>query len=283
MTVDIDRAALVFKALAHTSRVRIVKELLEGEKCVLEIKDLVSISQPNISQHLNILKNAGLVDFRQEGRTSRFSVLRPGHDAALAVELNLAGRHNARNALAAVAIAQELEIPDEAPVRALAGFGGIDRRMQIVGELPADGGSALLVDDYGHHPTELECTIDAIRSAWPDRRLVVAFQPHRYSRTRDLMDDFARVLAPVDALVLCDVYSAGEEPIPGADGRALARAIRIRGQVEPVFVENVEHLADALPGVLHDGDIVVTFGAGSIGAASARLPADMGGSGERGS
>jgi UDP-N-acetylmuramate--alanine ligase len=223
------------------------------------------------------------MNFRQDGRVSRFEVIRPGHDEPLAVELSLAGRHNVLNALAAVAIAQELEIPDKALVRALAGFGGIDRRMQVLGELAAGDGSALLVDDYGHHPTELGCTIDAIRAAWPDRRLVVVFQPHRYSRTRDLMDDFARVLAPVDALLLCEVYPAGEDPVPGADGRSLARAIRTRGQVEPVFVEDVDGLAEALPGVLHAGDLVVTFGAGSIGAAAARLPGQLAPSGSAGS
>ena len=222
-------------------------------------------------------------NYRPEGRVSRFDVARPGHDEPLPVELNLAGRHNVLNALAAVAVAQELEIPDEALVRALAGFGGIDRRMEVLGELAAGDGSALLVDDYGHHPTELGCTIDAIRSAWPDRRLVVVFQPHRYSRTRDLMDDFARVLAPVDALVLCEVYPAGEDPVPGADGRALARAIRTWGQVEPVFVDDVDSLAEVLPGVLHAGDLVVTFGAGSIGAAAARLPEQLAPAGRAGS
>jgi len=171
-------------------------------------------------------------------------------------------------------------VSDAALVRALATFGGIDRRMQVLGELRAEGGRALLVDDYGHHPTELECTIEAIRAAWPGRRLVAAFQPHRYSRTRDLLDDFARVLAPVDALLLTEVYGAGEEPIPGADGRALARAIRSRGKVEPVFVEDVEELAEVLPGVLRDGDLLVTFGAGSIGAVAGRLPEQLGVDGE---
>jgi UDP-N-acetylmuramate--alanine ligase len=214
-------------------------------------------------------------DFRQAGRRSRFTVTRPGEAPVLEVELNLAGRHNVQNALAAIAVALELEVPDEALLRALQGFGGIDRRMQELGELAAGDGRALLVDDYGHHPTELERTLEAIRGAWPQRRIVVAFQPHRYSRTRDLMDDFARVLSDADALLLCEVYPAGEEPIPGADGRALARAIRSRGKVEPVFVEQVETLSEALAAVLQPGDVVVTFGAGSIGAAAARLPAAL--------
>ncbi len=144
--------------------------------------------------------------------------------------------------------------------------------MQELGELAAGDGSALLVDDYGHHPTELAATLEAIRAAWPGRRVVVAFQPHRYSRTRDLLDDFARVLSDADALLLCEVYAAGEEPIPGADGRALARAIRSRGKVEPVFVEQVEKLADVLATVLQPDDVVVTFGAGSIGAVAPACP-----------
>ena len=213
--------------------------------------------------------------FVQEGRVSRFTVVRPGGAPPLEVELKLAGRHNAQNALAAIAVAQELEVPDEALLRALAGFGGIDRRMQELGEVAAGEGTALLVDDYGHHPTELERTLEAIRGAWPGRRVVVAFQPHRYSRTRDLMDDFARVLSATDALLLCEVYAAGEDPVPNADGRALARAIRSRGKVEPVFVEQVEALPEALAGVLRDGDLLVTFGAGSIGGVAARLPERM--------
>jgi len=214
-------------------------------------------------------------DFVQDGRVSRFSVTRPGGHPELQVELNLAGRHNVQNALAAIAVALELEVPDEALQRALKNFAGIDRRMQELGELAAGDGSALLVDDYGHHPTELERTLEAIHAAWPGRRVVVAFQPHRYSRTRDLMDDFARVLADADALLLCEIYAAGEEPIPGADGRALARAIRSRGKVEPVFVEQVDKLADVLATVLQPDDVVVTFGAGSIGAVAAGLPAAL--------
>jgi UDP-N-acetylmuramate--alanine ligase len=144
--------------------------------------------------------------------------------------------------------------------------------MQVLGEVPAAGGKALLLDDYGHHPTELEHTLSAIRGAWPGRRVVVAFQPHRYSRTRDLLDDFARVLSEADALLLCEVYPAGEDALPGADGRALARAIRSRGKVEPVFVDDADRLHDVLPAVLHDGDLLVTFGAGSIGAVASKLP-----------
>jgi UDP-N-acetylmuramate--alanine ligase len=214
------------------------------------------------------------VDFRQEGRRTRF-VVQSRDGGGLEIELNLPGRHNALNALAALAIARELEVPDEASRRALSEFGGIDRRMQPLGTIRVRGAEVMLIDDYGHHPRELEATIAALRAGWPDRRLVAVFQPHRYSRTRDLMDDFANVLAGVDALVLTEVYPAGETPIAGADGRALARAIRSRGQVEPVFVPELDDLAATLPGILEDGDLLVTLGAGSIGAAAAALPARL--------
>lgn len=212
--------------------------------------------------------------FEQHGRRCRLVVSR---DAVpdLGVELNLPGRHNALNALAAIAVAGELGVDDGAIRVALDSFEGIDRRAQLLGEVTTDGGSILVVDDYGHHPRELAATIQALRDSWPDRRLVMAFQPHRYTRTRDLMDDFAGVLAEVDALVLTDVYPAGEAPIVGADGRSLARAIRSRGQVEPVFVEDVQDLADVLPDVLRPGDLLVTCGAGSIGTVAAGLPGSL--------
>ena len=209
--------------------------------------------------------------FVQTGRRCRFHV---SGDivSGLDVGLNLPGRHNALNAVAAVAVAAELGVDEKAITGALEEFQGIDRRVQLLGEVDADGGTVLVVDDYGHHPRELAATIEALRASWPDRRLVVAFQPHRYTRTRDLLDDFASVLADVDALVLTEVYPAGEAPIVGADGRALARAIRSRGHVEPVFVEEVEALPEVLPGLLHAGDLLVTCGAGSIGSIAASLP-----------
>jgi UDP-N-acetylmuramate--alanine ligase len=209
-------------------------------------------------------------DFEQQGRRSRFSVQRRDGEN-LSLTLNLAGRHNALNALAAVAVAGELGIDDGSLVAAMDGFQGIDRRMQPMGEVAVDGGSVLLVDDYGHHPRELAVTIEALRASWPGRRLVMAFQPHRYTRTRDLLDDFAVVLSDVDSLVLTEIYPAGEEPIVGADGRSLARAIRSRGQVEPVFVDDVERLPDVLPGLLRADDVLVTCGAGNIGTVAAGL------------
>jgi UDP-N-acetylmuramate--alanine ligase len=154
----------------------------------------------------------------------------------------------------------------------LAGFVGIYRRFQIIGEEQTRAGRVLFVDDYGHHPTEIAATLDAVRQAWPDRRHVVVFQPHRYSRTRDLLDDFAEVLAGVERLFVTEVYAAGEEPIATADGRSICRAIRGRGQVEPVFVADLDNLADNLAAVLEDGDVVLTLGAGSIGAVALELP-----------
>ena len=192
------------------------------------------------------------------------------------VTLGLPGLHNVRNALAAIAVADELQVGDAAVVSALEKFEGIDRRFQDLGEIRTSAGKVLLVDDYGHHPTEVAATLSAAKSGYPDRRVVLVFQPHRYSRTRDLMDDFASVLSEADALVLLDVYAAGEEPITGADGRTMARAVRTRGAVDPVFVENLEDLAGVLEGVLQDGDLVLTMGAGDIGAYAHSLPELLG-------
>ncbi|MCB1845023.1 MAG: UDP-N-acetylmuramate--L-alanine ligase, partial [Halioglobus sp.] len=207
-----------------------------------------------------------------EGLTD-FEVVRSNDDAALAIRLRLPGLHNVRNALAAIAVAGELGIDDDALVNALQGFEGIDRRFQNNGEVLTDRGRVMLVDDYGHHPTEIAATVAAARAGWPDRRIVLVFQPHRYSRTRDLLDDFASVLADVDVLILLEVYAAGEDPIAGADSRAIARAIRGRGGVEPVFVESFDEAVSLLRGLLADKDLVLTMGAGDVGGFAARLPA----------
>jgi len=187
----------------------------------------------------------------------------------------MAGLHNVRNALAAIAVTTELEISDEAIARALSGFQGIERRMQLIADVQTRAGRITIVDDYGHHPTEIAATLDALRQAWPGRRLVLAFQPHRYTRTRDLLDDFANVLSGVDVLLVTEVYAAGEAPIKGADGRAICRAIRSRGKLEPVFVARVENIANALRDLLRDGDVVVTMGAGHIGGVAHQLPAKL--------
>ncbi len=190
----------------------------------------------------------------------------------LHVSLHLPGMHNVRNALAAIAVADELQIGSDAVVKALADFEGIDRRFQQMGVVKTTEGSVLLVDDYGHHPTEIAATLSAARTGWPGKRVVLVFQPHRYSRTRDLMDDFATVLCDADVLVLLEVYAAGEEPIAAADGRAMARAVRTRGSVEPVFVESLDDLQPVLLDLIEDGDLVLTMGAGDIGAYAAELP-----------
>ena len=194
------------------------------------------------------------------------------------VTLRLPGLHNVKNALAAIAVADELQISDDAVIAALEKFEGIDRRFQNLGDVKLDGGTVTIVDDYGHHPTEVAATLAAAKAGYPERRVVLVFQPHRYSRTRDLMDDFATVLSEADALVLLDVYAAGEEPIAGADGRTMARAVRTRGAVDPVFVERLDDLADVLQDVLTDGDIVLTMGAGDIGAYAQSLPGRLGNS-----
>jgi len=236
---------------------------------------LEEVTRPVITYGIDTAADVRASQLRQEGLQTHFMVQRPGHAQAIAVTLNLPGRHNVLNALAAIAIATELGVSDDAIQRALAGFQGIGRRFNLVGEIVVPAGQVLLVDDYAHHPREIAPTLEAARAGWPGRRLVVVFQPHRYTRTHDLFDDFIEVLSAVDVLLLCEVYAAGETPISGADGRALARGIRARGQVDPVFVADLATLPAMLGDILQDGDIVLTLGAGDIGAASARLPAEL--------
>ncbi len=201
---------------------------------------------------------------RVNGSVSRFPVV-----------LNLPGMHNVLNALAAIAVAAEVGVPDAAIAKALAEFRGVGRRFQRYGDVAlADGGSFTVVDDYGHHPVEMRATIAAARGAFPGRRLVLAFQPHRYTRTRDCFEDFIGVLNGVDVLVLAEVYSAGEAPIVAADGRALARALRVAGKIEPVFVEDIADMPQAILDIARDGDVVITMGAGSIGAVPGKLIKD---------
>ena len=211
------------------------------------------------------------LNLRQQGFEMYFDLQLPGQSDPLPVTLNLPGRHNVLNALAAATIGWQLGVEAAAIGHALKHFEGVGRRFHRRGELQLDQGSALLVDDYGHHPRELAAVFEAVRGGWPERRLVVGFQPHRYSRTRDLLDDFANVLAEADVLVLTEVYPAGETPIVGADGRALARAVRARGKVDPVLVEHPRDFRDSLPTLLRDGDILLLLGAGDIGAAAVDL------------
>jgi UDP-N-acetylmuramate--alanine ligase len=212
-------------------------------------------------------------DIRADGSRTRFDLHLPDGGPVVPVTLNLPGHHNVLNALAACAVGWQLGVPPEAMQRALENFQGVGRRFQLRGELALDKGKAMLVDDYGHHPRELAAVFAAARGGWPSRRLVVAFQPHRYTRTRDLLDDFANVLAEADVLVLTEIYPAGEAPIANADGRALARAVRARGKVDPVLVEHPRELRQALAPLLRDGDLLLLLGAGDIGAAANEIAA----------
>ncbi|OPF65330.1 MULTISPECIES: UDP-N-acetylmuramate--L-alanine ligase [unclassified Hydrogenophaga] len=212
------------------------------------------------------------VDVQAVGGQMHFSVLREDGQPPLPVVLNLPGMHNVLNALAAIGIAEELGVPDAAVQQALAEFKGVGRRFQRYGEaaLPA-GGTATLVDDYGHHPVEMAATLAAARGAFPGRRLVLAFQPHRYSRTRDCFEDFVKVIGQADAVLLAEVYAAGEAPIVAADGRSLARALRVAGKVEPVFVDDIAAMPQAVLDNARDGDVVLCMGAGSIGAVAGQV------------
>jgi UDP-N-acetylmuramate--alanine ligase len=212
------------------------------------------------------------LDIRQEGHLTHFSVAADDFDEPLQVTLNLPGRHNVLNALAAISVALELGVDAQPIQRALLGFQGIGRRFQVTEGKTADGRRLMLVDDYAHHPREIEATLESARKGWPRRRLVLVFQPHRYSRTKEQFEDFVQVLSQVDLLLLTEVYPAGEEPVPGADGRSLSRALRTRGEVEPVFVEPLEDLPAVLERLVLDDDLVLTLGAGSIGAMAADLP-----------
>lgn len=223
------------------------------------------VSKPLITYGLSEGAQIRAVDVEHDSGRMKFNVKRDG-EADLRVTLNLPGQHNVQNALAAIAVATEVGVKDESIVAALEKFNGVGRRFQLYGEVPcATGGRYLLVDDYGHHPVEMEATINAARGAYPDKRLVVAFQPHRYTRTRDCFEDFVRVLGNVDTLILSEVYAAGETPIVAADGRSLARAIRVAGKTELIFVENMEEMAEVIQEQARDGDLILTMGAGSIG------------------
>ena len=201
-------------------------------------------------------------------------VRRNGSESRMAVVLNLPGKHNVLNALAAIAVASELGVDDKAILTALAEFNGVGRRFQRYGEVPLPaGGSFTLIDDYGHHPVEMAATLSAARGAFPERRLLLAFQPHRYTRTRDCFDDFVKVLGTVDALLLAEVYAAGEAPIVAADGRSIARALRVAGKVEPVFVEDIAEMPSQIMKCAEPGDVVITMGAGSIGSVPGKLVA----------
>jgi len=231
-------------------------------------KIIPEIARPTITYGFDAKADIQIRDFNPNGFQSTFTLHAPALGLPdVTVTLNLPGKHNVLNTAAVYAIAAKLHVPTEAFQRALQQFSGVGRRMQVYGEVPIDNGSVLLVDDYGHHPREIMATWAAARQAWPDRRLVVVYQPHRYSRTYDLFQDFVEVLSEQpDKLLLLDVYSAGEAPIAGADGRSLFEAVRQRSKTEPVFVPKIEGLAEALQTILQPGDVLLTQGAGNVGA-----------------
>lgn len=235
------------------------------------VRDIMSqVSRPVLTYGFNQDADFRATELRMQGLRTHFTVRRPAPHRTLNVTLNMPGRHNVLNALACIAVATDEGISDEAICRALERFQGVGRRFQILGEVPVNQGSVTLVDDYGHHPREVEAVIQAVRDGWPDRRLVMIYQPHRYTRTRDLYEDFVRVLADTDLLLMLDVYAAGEQPIPGADTRSLCRSIRQRG-VEPIFIESTEDLPDLLKTLLRPGDLLMTQGAGDITALAHKL------------
>jgi UDP-N-acetylmuramate--alanine ligase len=245
---------------------------------------LPDVGRPYVTYGFGEGNDVRAVNLRRDGLRTTYDVLRAGAVAQspLTVTVNLPGLHNVLNSLAAICVAQELGVDDAAVQRALARFQGVDRRLQLIGDVAlagaaADAAPVTIVDDYGHHPTEIAATLDAVRQGYAGRRLVLAFQPHRYTRTRDLLDDFARVLSGADVLLVTEVYAAGEAPIAGADGRAICRAVRSRGQVEPIFVEKADQLGAALRDVLRPGDVVLAMGAGHIGAIVHELPKQLGG------
>jgi len=235
------------------------------------VRDIIpDLSRPILTYGLHEEADLRCENLVQDVAATSFDLIRTGKPP-LAIRLNLPGQHNVLNAMAAIAIGLELGATDEAICNALSSFEGIGRRFQINGDIITSAGTVLHVDDYGHHPRELEVTIEAAQAAWPGRRLVVVFQPHRYTRTRDLFEDFTRVLSKVDVLLMLEVYAASETPIAGADSRSLCRAIRTRGLVDPVHVENVDELHAALDAVLKEGDVLLTLGAGNIGMIAADL------------
>jgi UDP-N-acetylmuramate--alanine ligase len=237
---------------------------------------LPQVTRPVLTYGMNEVADFQISELTQANGQSHFVVTDNRTDETMTITLNMPGVHNALNATAAIVIARTLGVSIEACQRALSKFSGVGRRFNILGELSVRQNSVLMIDDYGHHPRELAATIAATRASWPERRLVVVFQPHRYSRTRDLFDDFAQVLSTVDVLVMLEVYPAGEPKIAGADSKSLCRSIRLRGQVEPVFAESREALYEILPGLLNDQDILLTMGAGDIGAIAKELELKLG-------
>ena len=237
------------------------------------VRDILpQLSKPIVTYGVHEDADVRATDIQQQGMHTHFTVLRKGDYPPLRVTLNMPGWHNMLNSLAAIAVASKLSVADSAIIKSLGAFKGVGRRFQLQGDVAIGDGKLTLVDDYGHHPREIAATLEALKQAWPDRRSVIVFQPHRYTRTRDLFEDFAHVLSGVAVLILMEVYSAGEAPIAGADGRALSRAIRLRGQVEPIFVEDWQELPSILASVVKADDVILTMGAGNVGQIASQLP-----------
>lgn len=243
--------------------------LCADDKNVQSIR--AQIHKPVVTYGLAEQADFRAYDIQQKATRMSFSVARPNRDQNLDIELAIPGTHNVLNALAAIAIATHLDVDDDAIINGLRDFEGIGRRFQIYGDVELNGHNITLVDDYAHHPVELAATLDAAYGSWPDRRLVAVFQPHRYSRTSDLFDDFVQVLAEQPDLLLCEIYPAGEKPISGATGGALCQAIRVRGSSNPIYVADVDDIKSVLEPLVRDGDVILTMGAGSIGRAARHL------------
>ena len=232
---------------------------------------LPTLARPTLTYGVSQYADYKVSDIRQDQLSSSFTITRPDGKSSLDIVLNMPGHHNVLNAAAAVAVATDEGVDDQSIIDGLAKFQGVGRRFQVYGEYEVGGGTAMLVDDYGHHPTEVAATISAVRAGWPERRLLMLYQPHRYSRTRDLYEDFVDVLSANDELMLLEVYSAGEDHVVGADSKSLCRSLRQRGSVEPVYVENIEKAAELLPNLVRPGDIILTQGAGNVGLLARRL------------
>lgn len=241
------------------------------------VADIIShVNKPILTYGFNSRADIHASDFEQVGTVSHFKIHNTKTNITLDAQLNLPGEHNVLNALAAYAVAFSLGVSDGAILSAFASFSGVGRRFQVLGEFRVPSGNVLMVDDYGHHPSEVVATIAAARAAWPDKRLVMAYQPHRFTRTQELWDDFVNVLSSVDGLMLLDIYGAGEDRIPGITGKNLAKAIQEHGSVEPVFVEHLYDLSLVFETVLRDGDVLLMQGAGNIGALTAKLSEQIG-------
>lgn len=269
---DFDRLKKTFIDFLHHLPFYGLAVMCIDDEVVREV--LPQVSRPVITYGFTEEADVRTTGYKQHGMQTQFVVERKKGHPPLSVTLNLPGRHNVLNALAAIAVATELRVPDHAILEALKGFAGIGRRFQIYGDFAIPtGGKITLVDDYGHHPREIAATMQAARESWPDRRLVMVYQPHRYTRTRDLFGDFCKVLSQPDKLFLLDVYSAGEEFIAGADGASLAGAIKSTGKIDPIFVAKQDTLPSLFETELCDGDVLLMQGAGNIGALAARLAA----------